>query len=153
MATKTAEKTQEFTLQEVFALWKKESKSGNPYFTGKSVEGISLRGFFVTNKKNPKEPDLRVYTVDEHGNLSEKPITSLWCNVSKKTNHKYLTGALGGQRVIAFIRNNDNDKQPYVKCYYSEDAKGSKVPKESETPKEVAKDSETPKASKTKAPF
>lgn len=124
MATKTVEKKQEFTMQEVFALWKKDSKKGEPYFTGKSAEGVYLRGFFNTNKKNPKEPDLRVY-INNDG-LEKEPLISMWCNVSAN-GKKYLTGKIGKQRVVGFINEGKNDKAPYVRCYLSED-KQQKLP-------------------------
>ena len=119
MATKTEKKvenkTKAFTMNQAFALWKKKSKNGNTYFTGKGI-----RGFFNTNKKNPKEPDLRVYMTTEDGSLSETPLVSMWCNVSKN-GKKYLTGKLEGKRVVGFINDTDNDKRPYVSCYFSED--------------------------------
>ena len=119
MSTKTVEKKTEFTAKDIFALWKKTSKNGNTYFTGKSKEGLNLRGFFNTNKKNPKEPDLRVYITD-NGGLAKEPIISMWCNVSKNGN-KFLTGKLGDDKVVAFIRKTDNDKAPYLTAYLSED--------------------------------
>ena len=143
MATKTVENKKEFTMVEVFALWKKKAKSGADYFTGRSVEGINLRGFFNTNKKNPKEPDLRVYTVYKDGELSEKPIISMWCNVSKNQN-KFLTGVINEKRVVGFIRKTDNDKAPYVTVYFSDD-------KQPEQPAEEPK--KATKKETAKAPF
>lgn len=135
MATKkTTEKKQEFTMQDIFALWKKTSKKGDTYFEGKSKEGLYLRGFFNTNKKNPKEPDLRVYVSNKDRELSKEPIISMWCNVSK-SGAKYLTGKLGDKRVVAFIRKSDNDKAPYLTAYYSEDDKQQNIdiPEETKT--------------------
>ncbi len=139
MSTKTVEKKQAFTMQEVFALWKKESKKGDTYFTGQTAEGIYLTGFFNTNKKNPKEPDLRVYIQTKDG-IEKEEWLSLWCNVSKNGN-KFLTGKLGEKRVVGFISNGKNPKAPYVRCYFSED-KQQKI--ETEEPKETKTD---------KAPF
>ena len=139
MSTKTVEKKTEFTAKDIFALWKKTSKNGNTYFEGKSKEGMYLRGFFNTNKKNPKEPDLRVYISDENRELSKEPIISMWCNVSKNGN-KYLTGKLNGDKVVAFIRKTDNDKLPYLTAYLSSDIQQKidipEEPKEPEKAKE-----------------
>jgi uncharacterized protein (DUF736 family) len=138
MATKKTVKTQDFTMQDIFALWKKTSKNGNTYFDGKSKEGLYLRGFFNTNKKNPKEPDLRVYVSDENKELSKEPLISMWCNVSK-SGSKYLTGKLGNKRVVAFVRKSDNEKAPYLTAYYSED-KQEKINLPEEPKKEPAND-------------
>lgn len=132
MVTKTVAKKQEFTMKEVFALWKRESKNGNPYFTGKSAEGINLRGFFNTNKKNPKEPDLKVY-VHSEGELAKEPLISMWCNVGK-TGKKYLTGKIGEQRVVGFISDGKNEKAPYLRCYYSDDSQ-QRIEETTEEPK------------------
>lgn len=119
-ATKKAESKKEFTMVQVFALWKNKAKSGKEYFTGKTHDGLKLTGFFNSKKKNPKEPDLRVYTHDADGNLNKEVYVSLWCNVSKNGN-KFLTGKIGDKRIVGFIRKNDNEKAPYVSVYYSED--------------------------------
>lgn len=140
MAKKTVAEVsakKEFTMTNIFALWKKEAKKGSTYFSGKTEDGEWLRGFFNTNKKNPKEPDLRVYTVDSDGELSKEPYISMWCNASK-SGKKYLTGKLGDKRVVGFINDSGNDKRPYVSVYYSEDRKQEKeeAPKETESVKE-----------------
>ena len=86
--TKTVEKKQEVkaeqekketTLKQVFAMWKKTSQKGTTYFTG-NIYKTELKGFYVTKKKNPKEPDVKIYKVIED-ELSQEPILSLWCNV------------------------------------------------------------------------
>lgn len=120
----TAEKTKEFKLTEVFALWKKTSQNGTPYFTGKTKDGVHLTGFFNGKKKNPKEPDLRVYTTDQNDELKE--YISMWCKVSKGGN-KYLTGNVNGVWFTGFIRKNDNDKAPYVTVYLQEETNGEQV--------------------------
>ena len=135
MATKTVEK-QEFKMKEVFALWKKESKNGTPYFSGKTEEGAYITGFFNTNKKNPKEPDLRVYLNTDDG-IEKDPLISMWCNVAK-SGRKYLTGKLGDLRIVGFISDGKNDKAPYVKCYVSEDIQ-QKLEEPAEEPKKAKK--------------
>lgn len=118
MSTKT---TREFKLNQVFALWKNTSKEGKSYFSGKYGEA-QVTGFYNTKKQNPKEPDLRIYSVDADKKLSKEPILSLWCNVSKSGN-KYLSGKLEGKRVIGFINEKAtaDNKIPYISIYWSED--------------------------------
>lgn len=125
-ATKKAENKKEFTMVQVFALWKNKAKSGKEYFTGKTADGLKLTGFFNSKKKNPKEPDLRVYTHDSNGDLNKEVYVSLWCNVSKNGN-KFLTGKIGDKRIVGFIRKTDNEKAPYVSVYYSEDKEPEQV--------------------------
>lgn len=115
--TKTAEQKKEFTLTPVFALWKKTSKDGKTYFTGKTESGEWLTGFITTKKKNPNEPDLRVYKQTDDGKLGDVYV-SMWCKVSKN-NNKYLSGKIGDKWVSGFIRKTHNEKAPYVSVYYN----------------------------------
>ena len=114
-ATKTNQKNQ------VFALWKRMSKEGKTYFTGK-YEEAEVRAFYNSKKQNPKEPDMRIYVLDANKNLSKDELSSLWCNVSK-SGKKYLTGKLNGKRVVGFINVNATaeNKQPYISLYWSEE--------------------------------
>ena len=121
MSTKTDNK-KEMKMEQVFALWKNTSKSGNEYFTGSDGKQ-KLVAFYNGKKKNPKEPDLCVYHVDAEGKAEEKELVSMWCNVSK-SGKKYLTGKLCDRRIIGFINESPkNEKQPSVTVYFSEDAK------------------------------
>lgn len=132
--SKTAEATKkEFTLNEVLALWKKKSKDGKKsYFTGSLAEGKGyLTAFYNTKKQNPKEPDIRIYQRDGEGNLSEKPICSLWCNVTKN-GKKILSGKLDGKRVVGFINAKADEKRPYITVYWSEDQEAKKETKTEE---------------------
>ena len=52
-------------LEDFCALWEQESKNGNTYLSGKDRDGNRLVAFYNDNKKNPKEPDIRVYYSDE----------------------------------------------------------------------------------------
>lgn len=114
-------KTQKSTLIEKFAMWKQTSKEGKSYFTGKD-SGVDLRGFYNTKKKNPKEPDVRIYKVDDEGKLDKEVFLSLWCNATEK-GKKYLTGKLAGERVVAFINEKatKENKQPYFTVYLSDE--------------------------------
>lgn len=128
MSNTTAEKKK---LEGVFALWKKKSKNGGVYFSGKTEGGSFLTGFYNTEKKNLKEPDLRVYAKDSEGDLSEEPFCSLWCNATKN-GKKLLSGKVDGKRVIGFIKADASEKQPYISVYYSDESEAPKEEKKSD---------------------
>lgn len=122
---KKGEDKKEFSLKEAFVLWKHESKSKIDYLTGYVIDpgGVSdekIVGFFNTNKKNAKEPDVRIYYVEDDGKRGEQ-VCSLWDNVSKNGN-QYLTGSTDeNEKITAFYNNSNNNKQPYIRGYYRED--------------------------------
>ena len=64
MSTTTANATKK-KLEQVFALWKRTSKEGKTYFSGKDYLGNNVTAFYNTEKKNLKEPDMRVYLRDD----------------------------------------------------------------------------------------
>lgn len=113
-----------FNLTEAFVLWKNTSKSGNAYLSGstnKDERGNSVRliGYFNTNKKNPKEPDLRIYDIGPTGNQGIE-VCSLWENISKNEK-RYLTGITNdSEKIIAFYQEVE-EKRPYIKAYYKQD--------------------------------
>lgn len=117
----------EETLEEAFVLWKNKAKSGEDYLSGNTVDAkgikdaeIKLVGYFNSRKKNPKEPDVRVYTLDTEGK-QDKEVCSLWENVSKN-DKRYLTGITDDkEKIIAFYNNSDNEKRPYIRAYYKQD--------------------------------
>lgn len=118
---KSTQKTTSFNLEQAFALWKNKSKDGSKsYFTG-----YGLIGFYNTMKKNPKEPDLRVYKQTKDNEPLGEPVTSLWCNVSKG-GKKYLSGKYEGKKVVCFINEKAEGKKPYISAYYS-DSEPAKV--------------------------
>lgn len=122
--------------EQVFAMWKRESAKGNPYFTGKIGEK-EIRGFYNTNKKNLKEPDIRIYKLDKDGNLEKEEYLSLWCNASKKGT-KVLSGTLDGKRVVGFVnvKATAENKQPYFSLYWDvETTEGEIVKPEAKTKK------------------
>lgn len=122
VATKEAKKEKkEFKLEQVFAMWKNQSKAGKTFFSGKHGD-VKLMGFYNTTKKNPKEPDIRVYELNQDGDLTDDVFISLWCNVTAN-GKKYLSGKLGDKRVVGFINTNATEKQPYFSVYYSDDTK------------------------------
>lgn len=142
--TKSTEK-KVFNLEEVFALWKKKSKEGKTYFSGRTtVEGgepMNITAFYNTKKQNPKEPDIRVYRRDDHDNLSKEEFVSLWCNVTKN-GKKVLSGKIDGKRVIGFINTSGNEKAPYISVYWADETgSGTEAPKqEAKTTKKAKKE-------------
>ena len=102
---------------EIIALWRKTSKAGKPYFSGKDTTGLELTGFYNINKGNDKAPVLRVYERDD----INKEVLSMWLNTSK-SGVKYLTGKYNGKRVVGFINNKPkNEKAPYIRIYESDE--------------------------------
>ena len=138
MSNQTAEKKK---MQEVCALWKQKSKDGKKtFFSGLTADEesrLKLTGFYNTDKKNMKEPDLRIYVRDDEGNLSKDVYLALWCNASEK-GKKYLSGKLGDRRVVGFINENGTEKQPYISVYFS-DENPQEEKKSEEKPKEEPK--------------
>lgn len=121
MSTKTTKK--EFNLNQAFTLWINKGKKGGKYLSGRNSAGFHVRGFFNNEKQNPKEPDIRIYTVLSDGTTAKEECCSLWCNVSEKTEKKYLSGKFGNDRVIGFFNSKAKigENIPYINVYYSED--------------------------------
>lgn len=116
---KEEEVKQEFKLIEAFAMWKNESKAGTPYLKGIDFKKNKLVGFFNSNKKNPKEPDVRIYEVDADGKQGNE-VASLWDNVGKKGN--YLTGMTDEkEKIVGFYNKTEDEKRPYVRVYFREE--------------------------------
>ena len=112
----------EFKLPEAFVLWENTSKAGMKYLSGNTSEELhtKLVGFYNTNKKNPKEPDIRIYDIDSEGNQGNE-VCSLWENISKNET-RYLTGSTNEQeKIIAFYNNvEENPSRPYIRAYYKQ---------------------------------
>ena len=109
------------SLQEAFVLWKVKSKSDIDYLSGNlkinENDYIKVIGYFNGEKKNPNEPDIRVYSLDLEGN-QDKEICSLWEHISHK-GKRYLTGISDEQeKVVAFYNEDVENKKPYIRCYY-----------------------------------
>ena len=117
-AQQTAESTgSTFNLKEAAILWAHTSKNGMKYLSGNvhhdEVGELKCTGFFNAKKKNPKEPDLRIYLHDEDGKVSQDACISLWANVSKN-GKGYFSGITDEQeKVIAF-----SGKKNSLRIYY-----------------------------------
>ena len=114
----------EFDLKESFVLWKQKSKQGTDYLKGVTAldeheNNIGLVVFYNTNKKNPKEPDIRIYSLNDEGN-QDKEVCDLWETVSKNKK-RYLTGSTDDkEKIIAFYTEEQNKEgtRPYIRAYY-----------------------------------
>lgn len=109
-------------LKESFVLWKNMSSKQNEYLSGITSTNDSdhlfkLVGYFNTNKKNPKEPDIRIYSLNDEGK-QDSEVASLWESISKN-NNRYLTGTTNEkEKLIAFYGNSEDEKRPYIRAYY-----------------------------------
>ena len=121
--TMTENKTEkkEVELTEAFALWLHKSKNGNEYLSGSSDESIGnarLVGYFNTMKKNPKEPDIRIYTLDPEGH-QDKEVADLWENESKNKT-RYLSGTSDEkEKLVGFYGDKKEEKRPYISVYFN----------------------------------
>lgn len=131
MATRT-------TQTEVCAMWRKKSKEGKSYFDGRLSTDTNtyLKGFINGKKKNPNEPDIRIYLQD--GNNLGKEFVSLWQKKSDKTGVVYFTGKASndagefkGKNVVAFVGDHTNEKAPWFKVYLQNEVKQAKNTKTS----------------------
>lgn len=121
MANTTMENSK--TMEQALALWKHKTKrTHRTYFTG-TVGDVAVVGFYNTHKKNPNEPDIRVYsnTIIAGERVLGDEVCSLWANHSEEKEMFYFTGKLNNKNVVGFIYNGDNSKAPYLSIYYRED--------------------------------
>lgn len=111
----------EFDLKEAFALWERTSQAGNKYLTGK-VDDLKLIAFLNKEKKNEKEPDIRIYTI-ENDEISKEAVASLWKNLSKN-NRYYLTGIDNeGLRLVGFYNEQimEFPDRPLIRVYFQKE--------------------------------
>lgn len=114
MTTKNFEKTQLFTM------WLKSTKDKkNTFLSGQMANKERLVGFINGMKKNPNEPDMRIYKVDAEGKAEKESFASLWVNLSK-ADKKYISGVCGDVKLVGFFgKGGVDDKIPYFTIYES----------------------------------
>lgn len=121
--TKEKQETKEveFNLNESFVLWRNESKTGVKYLKGFTPnKETGLIAYFNSNKKNPKEPDIRVYSLVE--GKQDIEVASLWENVSENKGTRYLTGSTNdNEKLVAFYGKEHEEARPYLRAYYKQD--------------------------------
>lgn len=107
-------------LKETFVLWKNLSNNGKEYLSGFTsddpITSFKLVGYFNTNKKNPKEPDIRIYSLDDNGK-QDSEVASLWETVSKNEK-RYLTGTTNEKEKLIAFYDSGEEKRPYIRAYY-----------------------------------
>ena len=112
-------KKEEKTMKDLATLWEHLSESSLKYLSGNLSEEYKYSkviAFYNTKKKNEKEPDVRVYLLDEDGK-KDHDIISLWEQTSKQ-GAKYYSGITDEkENVIAFINSSDDIKQPKIRIY------------------------------------
>lgn len=119
-AENKSEQKQKQEMEVCMFLW--TQKGGKfPYVTGRCGTGedsFKVVGFFNNKKKNPKEPDLRIYESFEKGH-SKDAVASLWIRESKQ-GLSYYTGADNeSKRLVAFRNlNPKTEKSPSIIVYY-----------------------------------
>ena len=108
-------------ITEAFALWLHKSKADNEYLSGLTTPengNVRLVGYFNTNKKNPKEPDIRVYSLNGEGN-QDIEVADLWENVSKQDT-RYLSGTTNDkEKLVGFYGDKKEEKRPYIRVYFN----------------------------------
>lgn len=119
---KTVEKEVKKELKEAFVLWKNEGKTGeylSGFTTFDPVKKEKLVGFFNSKKKNPNEPDIRVYYVKDDGSRGEEAV-SLWEETSQNGT-RYLTGTTDDkERIIAFYGKEHQEMRPHIRAYFKD---------------------------------
>ena len=109
-------------LTEAFALWRNKAQSGEYYLSGyaNGNKEFKLLGYFNPNKNNPKEPDVRVYSLDSNGKR-DKEVASLWENLDRNE-ERYLTGTTDEkEKIVAWYGKENEEKRPYIRAYYKQD--------------------------------
>lgn len=148
MSTNTTQKTaktKEFNLTPVLTMWIYKGKNGVKYLSGKTEGGVKLKGFFNGKKKNPKEPDIRIYTQLDKGVLSKDEFISLWVKVSKG-DKKYISGKLGDKWVTGFFNSKAEIDGiiPYLNVYFSDSESKEEKTDVPEGVEEIVSDDELP---------
>ncbi len=114
---KTEEK-ERFDLQECFTLWLHKGKNGVKYLSGNAGENKIVA--FFNQKKNDKQPSVRIYDLKDDGSTGEEIIT-LWEYKSKQGND-YLSGKTNeNENIIAFYGDEHQEKRPYIRGYFKKD--------------------------------
>ena len=154
MATKSTKTTKanpqtdkrEFELQPIFSLWRRKSKDGKKtYFSGKTTAGEYVVGFYNTKRKNPKEPDLRVYFQTDNTESGFIPGVSfsIWHNANDKTGKEYFSGVYQNEqnkngvesyKIVGFKSKSKNEKAPELNFYIREEKTEAKQEPEYEQP-------------------
>lgn len=109
----------ESNLEDLCTLWEHETDAGLVYLSGVLAEKLNYQkviAFYNITKRNEKEPDIRIYSLDDE-NKKDTNIISLWSQTSKE-NKKYYNGKTNDdEQVVGFINNVEEVKQPKIRIY------------------------------------
>ena len=122
--TKSAPATNNNDLKEAFALWEKKGAKG-VYYSGKTsdTEPINIVCFITTEKKNEKQPDLRVY-VSAEKDAEKVELAVLWKQESKAGKTYYSGYTNDKEKIIGFINGDTKEgKYPSIRVYFKQDTK------------------------------
>lgn len=112
--TKTQNPKNEKQLERCAVLFQHTSKNGVSYLSGKEEgDGMKLIGFYNTQKKNPKQPDIEIYESLEDGQRSKESLIALW------TKEKCATGYDNEKhKLVAFFNTSKDGKHRILNVYY-----------------------------------
>ena len=122
--TKSTNKNINKDLKEAFALWERQ-KGDIVYYTGKTSgeDSIGIVAFISTTKKNPNQPDVRVYEQAEKGE-EKKELAVLWFNQSKAGKPYYSGFTNDKEKIIGFLNQDTQEgKYPALRVYYKSETK------------------------------
>lgn len=122
--TKSAPATNNNDLKEAFALWEKKGAKG-VYYSGKTsdTDSVNIVGFITTEKKNEKQPDLRVY-VSAEKDAEKVELAVLWKQESKAGKTYYSGYTNDKEKIIGFINGDTKEgKYPSIRVYFKQDTK------------------------------
>lgn len=115
--TKEVKETKKDELKECLALWERNSKSGNLYYTGTDKENNKYIGF-ITKSDNEKAPYLNIYLQKENQDKFEDSVAVLWKNISKEGN-EYLSGHDNeNKKLVGFFDETPDSNVPAIRIYY-----------------------------------
>ena len=114
------EKEEENKMRDLGILWEHKAESDVIYLSGNLSEELHYKkilAFYNNSKKNEKEPDVRVYLLDDDGKKDHE-IVSLWKQVSKQGAEYYSGLTDEKENIVAFINTSDDIKQPKIRIYF-----------------------------------
>lgn len=124
VSEKSNKEVKDSNLVELMSLWLHESNNGTKYLTGTAQDPtgkFKVVGFFNTNKRDEKDPTIRVYEEVEKGSELKEVLVTLWEHTSASGN-KYLIGKDNeDNNVVAFYGKENEEKRPYVRIYTQEE--------------------------------
>lgn len=106
-------------LKDLCTLWEHESESNLVYLSGMLAEDMNYQkviAFYNTTKKNDKEPDIRIYSLDNE-NKKDINIISLWEQLSKDNKMYYSGTTNDNEKCVAFINDVEDVKHPKIRVY------------------------------------